>query len=81
MNCTINRKKLNVDDEVLSSQFGCISFHRSDQTKLTLSVKNKWSGRRHGSIARLRSSPNYQSSAGVKSVPVLDSYMSDLDYA
>jgi hypothetical protein len=40
------QKKVNVGDEVLSAQFGCITFHPNryrDQTKITLAIKNKWS--------------------------------------
>jgi hypothetical protein len=68
--------------EVLSAQLGCITFHSNwykDQVKLTPAVKNKWSTGWMKAWFYCKV-PIHQSALGGKSVHVLHSYMTDLEY-
>jgi hypothetical protein len=71
-----------VGKEVLSAQFGCITFHSNwykDQAEFTPAIKNKWSAD-WTKVWFYWKVPVHQSALGGKSVYVLHSYMTDLEY-
>jgi hypothetical protein len=75
------KKKVKVGDEVLSAQFGYITFHLNmygDHVKLTPYVKNKWSASWMKTWFYCK--VPVQSALGGKSVHVLHYYMTNLEY-
>jgi hypothetical protein len=70
------------NDEAVSAQFGCITFHSSrcgGQTKLTPTMKNKWSNGWASDWFYCRV-PLHKSGAGGKGIPLLHSEMSSSNH-
>jgi hypothetical protein len=74
-------KKVGTAKGDMFAQYDCMNFHmkRDGRPKLSLAIKNKWSSRWTKSWFYCRV-PNLRSSMGGRSVYVLHSRMSALDY-